>query len=106
MDGKFCIIFVTCRSAKEAGTIASALLKKRLASCVNILPGIISSFWWQGKINKAKEVLVMVKSTGRNYKKIEKEVKRIHSYEVPEIIAVPIIAGSKDYLKWIGKETK
>jgi periplasmic divalent cation tolerance protein len=64
-----------------------------------------SAFWWNGKIDKAKEVLLIIKTRRNNFKKIEKEVKRLHSYAVPEIIAVPIITGSKEYLRWIEKET-
>jgi periplasmic divalent cation tolerance protein len=97
----FCIIFVTCRSKKEADTIALSILKKRLASCANIIPGIDSRFWWNGKLDRSREFLIMVKTIAKNFRRVEREVKRIHSYEVPEIIAVPIAAGSKDYLKWI-----
>ena len=103
---QFLQVFVTCKSKKEADAIATVLLRKRLAACANIVPGIDSKFWWNGKIDKAKEVLVILKTKSGNFKKIEKEVKRIHSYEVPEIIAVPIIAGSKDYLGWISKSIK
>lgn len=101
MDNKFCIILVTCRSLKEAENIARLLLKKRLVACANIIKGISSEFWWSGKINRAKEVLVVLKARLSNFKKIEKGVKSLHSYEVPEIIAMPIIAASYDYLKWI-----
>ena len=102
---RFCIALVTCQSKKEAGSIASSLLNKRLIACANIVPGIDSRFWWNGKINTAKEFLVIIKARRSSFKKIEKEVKRLHSYVVPEIIAIPIIAGSKDYLGWINKET-
>ena len=102
---RFCIIFVTCQSRKEADRIASSLLNKRLIACANIVSGVDSKFWWNGKIDKAKEFLVILKSRRTAFKKIEKEVKRLHSYEVPEIIAIPIVAGSKEYLGWIGKET-
>ena len=102
---RFCIIFVTCHSRKEAGNIASSLLNKRLIACANIISGVDSKFWWNGKIDSAKEFLVIIKAKSSSFKKIEKEVKRLHSYEVPEIIAIPIIAGSKEYLGWIKKET-
>ena len=103
---RFCITFVTCQSKKEADSIALSLLNKRLIACANIIAGIDSAFWWHGKIDNAKEALVIIKARRSNFKRIEKEVKRLHSYAVPEIIAVPIIAGSKEYLEWIGKETK
>ena len=102
---RFLQVFVMCRSKKEADAIAISLLKKRLVACANTVPGVDSKFWWNGKIDKAKEVLVILKTKRSNFKKIEKEVKRLHGYEVPEIIAIPIIAGSKEYLGWIGKET-
>ncbi len=102
---QFLQVFVTCQSKKEADAIAASILKKRLAACANIVSGVDSKFWWNGRIDKAKEVLVILKTKLSNFKRIEKEVKRIHSYEVPEIIAIPIIAGSKKYLNWIEKET-
>ena len=102
---RFCITFVTCQSKKEADSIALSLLNKRLIACANIISNVHSAFWWNGKIDKAKEVLLIIKTRRNNFKKIEKEVKRLHSYAVPEIIAVPIITGSKEYLRWIEKET-
>ena len=81
-------------------------MNKRLIACANIVSGIDSKFWWNGKINTAKEFLVILKARCSFFKKIEKEVKRLHSYEVPEIIAIPIIAGSREYLGWIGKNTR
>ena len=97
----FCIIFVTCQSKKEAEVIVLSVLKKRLAACANIIPGVDSKFWWKGKLDRAQEALIMFKAGAKNFKKIEKEVRRLHSYEVPEIIAIPIVAGSKSYLSWI-----
>ena len=70
------------------------------------MDGIESRFWWKGKIDRANETLLIVKTKKANFKKIEAEVKKMHSYEVPEIIAVPIAAGSKDYLDWIEDSTK
>lgn len=78
-----------------------SILKKRLAACANIVSGVDSRFWWKGRLDRAKEALIMFKTVAKNFKKIEKEIKRLHSYEVPEIIAVPIMAGSKSYLNWI-----
>jgi len=101
MRTDFVIIFITCASRKEAGSILDSLLKKRLVACGNIIKNVESKFWWRGKIDNEKEVLVMLKTKKENFNKIEKEVRRRHSYEVPEIIALPIIAGSKAYLDWI-----
>ena len=97
----FVIIFITASNKKEAGRIAQGLIKKRLAACVNIAGDIKSLFRWKGKIDKAREVLLIVKSKKTNFKKIAGFVRSVHSYQVPEIIAVPIIAGDKPYLEWI-----
>jgi len=101
MKDKFVIIFVTCASKDEARKIVAALLKKRLVACGNIIGGIESKFWWRGKINSAKETLLILKTKVAKFKAVEKEVKRLHSYDVPEIIAMPIVAGSAEYLGWI-----
>jgi len=101
MRTDYIIVFITCASQKEAETIVDSLLKKRLAACGNIIKSVESKFWWRGKIDKESEVLVMLKTKKENFNKIEKEVRRRHSYEVPEIIALPVIAGSKAYLDWI-----
>src|SRR3989338_9331518 len=93
------VIFITVSNQEEAGKIADALVKKRLVACVNIINSIKSIFHWKGKIDSADEILLIAKSVKRNFNKIVKEVKRLHSYECPEIIALPIIAGNEDYLK-------
>ena len=95
-----------CRSLKEADGMASSLLSKRFAACANITKNVSSKFWWSGKIEKAREVLLSLKARRSEFKKIEKEIKRLHSYEVPEIIAIPIIMGSDDYLGWLKNSTK
>jgi len=95
------IIFITASDKKEARRIAQALIGHRLAACINIIGGIESIFRWQGKVRKAKEVLLIIKSKKEKIPEIIKLVKLIHSYEVPEIISFPITAGFKPYLKWI-----
>ena len=101
MKTNFIIVLVTCGSKVEAEKIIDVLLAKKLIACANMISGVGSKFWWKGKIDKAKEVLVTLKTRREHFRRIEKEVKRIHSYEVPEIVAIPIIAGSKNYLQWI-----
>lgn len=101
MKTDFVTIFVTCSSKREAELIADSLLKKRLVACANIIDKIESKFWWNGRIDKASEALVVFKTRSNNFKAAEKEVKRLHSYEVPEIIAMPIVSGSGEYLSWI-----
>jgi periplasmic divalent cation tolerance protein len=102
----FVVIFVTCPSRKEAKAIAGSLIRKRLVACANFAGGIESLFWWKGKIDKAKEVLVMMKARRKDFKAVEREVKRLHSYDVPEIIALPIACGSMEYLGWIEENVR
>jgi len=106
MKNKFVIIFVTCASKGEAKVIIDSLLKKRLVACANIIPGVESKFWWKGKIDSAKETLLILKTTMANFNKVEKHVKKNHSYEMPEIIAIPIVRGSMKYLNWINESVK
>jgi len=95
------VVFVTASNKKEAQKIARGLLEKKLVACVNILDKLTSFFWWKGKIDKSAEALLIIKSRREKLTGIIKTVKALHSYEVPEIIALPIIGGEKDYLKWI-----
>ena len=101
MKTDFIVVLVTCGSKVEAEKIVDALLGKRLIACANIISGIESKFWWKGKIDKAKETLVMLKTRKKHFRRIEKEVKRLHNYEVPELIALPTIAISEGYLYWL-----
>lgn len=100
------VLFITTANAEEAQRIAALLLKERKAACINIVPGISSLFWWQGKLDSAQENLLIVKSKASVLDAIVNLVKEHHSYDVPEIIALPIIGGNPDYLDWIGKEVK
>lgn len=95
------VVLITVSSPEEGEKIAKALLEKRVAACVNIIPGIRSIYRWEGKICDGREMLLVAKTTGALFEKLEKEVKSLHSYKVPEIIALPIIRGSDDYLSWI-----
>ena len=95
------IVLVTAKDKDEAKKIASALVSRKLVACANIVSEIHSVFWWEGKTDSSDEALLILKSQKRLFKKIEKCVKSVHSYSVPEIIALPIVAGQKDYLKWI-----
>lgn len=102
----YIVVFITAPNKKEAGIIAGALLKKKLVACVNIIDKVNSFFRWQGKIDHAKEVLLIAKSKKEKLNKIIKLVKSLHSYEVPEIIALPIVAGYKPYLNWIDESLR
>lgn len=86
-----------------ARKIISSLLKQKLVACANIFP-VESSYWWQGKIANAKEYQLILKTKAQNFSKIEKEIKKLHNYEVPEIIAINSKQVGKDYLKWMEKE--
>ena len=100
------IIFITASSKLEAAKIAEKLVKQKLAACVNIVGRIESLFWWKGKVDRAAETLLIVKSRKEKLAKIIKAVKLAHSYEVPEIIALPIISGYAPYLEWINESLR
>jgi periplasmic divalent cation tolerance protein len=99
-------VLITVGSAEEAQKIADALLKRRQAACVNIVPEVDSHFWWQGRLDSAIESLLIVKTKKARLPDVIKSVKKLHSYEVPEIIALPVVGGNKDYLDWLDREVK
>ncbi len=99
----YIVILITAASAEEAQRISSLLLEHRKAACVNIIPKVASRFWWQGKLDSAEESLLVVKTRASLLPEIIELVKGVHSYSVPEIIALPIIGGNPDYLAWIDK---
>jgi len=93
---------VTCSSPAEARRIARAAVEARLAACVNILPGAVQSIYrWKGKVESARERLLLIKTSRRRLAKLRKTVEQLHSYDVPEFIALPIAAGSPAYLAWM-----
>jgi periplasmic divalent cation tolerance protein len=100
------VVLVTAASKQEAARIGRALVKAELAACVNVLPEIRSIFRWEGKVSEEREVLLIVKSRGDLFGRLATEVKRLHSYQVPEVIAFPIVYGAADYLAWIHKSTR
>jgi periplasmic divalent cation tolerance protein len=96
------VVLVTCGSLAEAKRIARAVVKARLAACVNILPGALTSIYrWKGKVESARERLLLIKTSRKRLAKLQAEVERLHSYEVPEFIALPVVAGSRRYLAWL-----
>lgn len=97
----YVVVLVTAKDKKQAHKISASLIKAKLAACVNIVDKIDSIFFWAGKVDQAKESLLVIKSKKEKLPKIIKLVRSLHSYEVPEIIAIPIIAGDKPYLRWI-----
>jgi periplasmic divalent cation tolerance protein len=97
----YIIVFITAGDSEEAGRIGKRLLEERLAACVNTIGGVESKFWWHGKLEEAREVALIVKTKAGLLPDIIESVKKVHSYEVPEIIALPIAGGSREYLDWI-----
>ena len=99
------VVFITASNEDEAAKIARTLVEARLAGCVNIIKNIRSIYSYQGKIEDEAEVLMIVKTQKPLFDAFIKKVKELHSYTVPEIIAMPIIEGSEDYLKWLREVT-
>mgnify|MGYP001563563255 CR=1 FL=1 len=103
---KYIIILSTAASRKEAVKIANILLKKKLCACVNIIDGLDSIYRWKGKVERSKENLLIIKTTKGMFEKVEKEIVKNHSYDTPEIIAMPVVTGNKRYLGWISESVK
>ena len=100
------VAFVTCGSEEEALKIANALVEARLAACVNVVAPMRSIYRWEGKIWDEKEWLLIVKTQRHRFEALEKKVKSLHSYSVPEIISLPITEGSSRYLNWLAEMTE
>ena len=97
----YIVVIMTTLNKEEAVKIVGSLLEERLIACANIVGPISSIFWWEGKIDEASEFLVFMKSHKNHFERLSERVMEIHSYEVPEIIALPIIKGSPSYLEWL-----
>jgi periplasmic divalent cation tolerance protein len=95
------IVFMTASNGEEAARLADMLVGAHLAACVQILPEMESVYRWQGKIERAPEILLLAKTTKSKFEELEREVRALHSYDTPEIIAVPVVAGSARYLEWL-----
>jgi periplasmic divalent cation tolerance protein len=99
------VTFVTCKNMKEAEAIARALVGERLAVCVNVVPRVTSIFRWMGKVCRDAEALLVIKSRAAQAKAIERRVKELHGYSVPEVIHVKIAGGNREYLDWVMRES-
>lgn len=98
------VVLVTCGTEQEAKRIARVLVEEHLAACVTLLAGAARSlYWWKGKTEQAHEALLIVKTSRKLFRRLERRVRELHSYETPEIIACPILAGSRAYLRWMEK---
>lgn len=102
--GKYVVVLVTCGSRAEAQRIAREIVSRRLAACANLLEIPVQSVYrWQGKVERVREFLLLMKTSVRRLPALEAEVQRLHSYDVPEFIALPIVAGSQKYLHWLAE---
>jgi periplasmic divalent cation tolerance protein len=98
------VVYSTCSSREEAKKLATHLVEQRLAACVNVFRGVDSFFRWKGKVEQEAEVLLLIKTSRGLFDRLRAEWERLHSYEVPELIAVPIVAGAPNYLNWLEGE--
>lgn len=105
-ETKYLLVLSTCPGSISAKKISQDLISEKLAACVNIVPGVQSFFAWVGKLDTANENMLIIKTTADNYEELEKRIKKLHPYELPEIIAVPIQTGFAGYLDWIDTNTK
>jgi len=102
----FRLVLVTCGSLPEARKIAGAVVEKHFAACVNILTAPVESLYtWKGKLERSREHLLLIKTTAKRLKVLEREVLRLHSYDTPEFLVLPIAAGSRAYLRWLAENT-
>ena len=100
------VVLITASSTEEGHSIARVLVDERLAACVNVIPTVDSIYRWQGHVQHDQEVLLMAKTSAAALEQLAKRVKQLHSYDTPEIIALPIVAAARDYLHWIDDETQ
>jgi periplasmic divalent cation tolerance protein len=103
---KFIFIYITAKDNEQARFIGKTLLNEHLAACINIIDGMQSMYWWDGKINENSETILIVKTRESLFEKIVTRVKVLHTYSCPCIIALPITQGSDHYLKWLQAETE
>ena len=106
MSERAVFVYTTYPSLVEAERIGQAVLERRLAACVNILPGMISHYWWQGKIQRGEEVVMIIKTRASLADAVRHAVKEMHSYDTPAILMLPVEGGEAGYLEWIMRETE
>jgi periplasmic divalent cation tolerance protein len=99
------VVMVTTADQDEAVKIADQVVRSRLAACASTIPTVRSTYWWEGKIMNEQESLVLIKTTSDKFTSLQEAIQKIHSYKVPEIIAIPVIKGFPPYLEWVHKET-
>lgn len=101
MNPKSLIVLCTCPDEATAERLAGSLVQEQLAACVNAVPGVTSTYRWEGKVQQDREVLLLIKSTESAYGRLEARIRELHPYELPETVAVPIVRGSRAYLRWL-----
>ena len=106
-ETEFRVVLVTCGTLEESRKIARAVVEKRLAACVNIVTHAVESFYmWEGKLENASEYLLVIKTNAQRLESLQKEILELHSYDTPEFVALPIVAGASGYLNWLGESVK
>ena len=105
MTTEYIIVHVTAPNEEEASKISRTVVEERLAACVNIIRSVRSIYRWQGRLEDEQEVLMIIKTKRTLFERLQGRVKELHSYTVPEIIGLPVIEGSEEYLNWLGQET-
>ena len=100
------VVFSTCSTPEEAGKIARKLIEERLAACVNVAPRVRSYYRWKGAVEEADECMLIIKSSRDLFDRLRLELEKAHTYEVPEVVAVPVVDGSPNYLHWVDNELK
>ena len=105
MTTEYIIVFITAPNEEEAAKISRTIVGERLAACVNIIGSVRSIYKWQGRVEDEQEGLMIIKTKKSLFDRLQERIKELHSYAVPEIIGLPVIEGSKQYLDWLGQET-
>lgn len=104
MKNEVLLVFCTFPNEKEARQIGAALVEKQVAACVNVIPGVTSIYRWEGKVHEDSEVLGVIKTTREAYDRVEATIVELHPYDLPEVVALSVEAGSAAYLKWVGEQ--
>lgn len=99
------VVYVTVPDMKTADQLSDALVSSHLVACVNIVPGLTSVYWWEGKVNRDSELLLVIKTRSSLLEQLTQQVKRLHPYDEPEVVALPVTGGSASYLKWLHDST-
>jgi len=105
-DAGTLVVLVTTSSLEEGQTIARVLVDERLAACVNVVPGVRSFFFWEGRVQEEAEALLLIKTRRERYEALQRRILELHGYSVPEVLALPVEAGSPSYLAWVGETVR